>query len=52
MFGVATGGLTVGPGASLPGAFRVTGSKLFGTTCGQRSMAIREPVTADATPAK
>jgi hypothetical protein len=42
--GIDTSRLAVGPSAKLPQVFHVTGSKLFDTTCGKRSMVLLEPI--------
>ncbi len=42
--GIATSDLTAGMPAKLPQVFQVTGSQLFDTTCGKRSLPLLEPL--------
>jgi len=44
LHGIDTSGLTAGMPANLPQEFKVTGSQLFDTTCGKRSVPLLEPV--------
>jgi hypothetical protein len=42
--GLKTNGWTAGTPAKLAQVFHVTGNKVFGTTCGQRSLPLLEPL--------
>jgi hypothetical protein len=44
LHGINTGGLTAQAPAEFNQVFHVTGNKLFGTTCGQRSLPLLEPI--------
>jgi hypothetical protein len=50
--GIDTSRLAVGQSAKLPQVFHVTGSKLFDTTCGKRSMVLLEPIDIEQYQAK
>lgn len=50
LHGIDTSNLAVGAAATLPQAFRVTGTQLFDTTCGKRSVPLLEPVGGEKSP--
>ena len=50
LHGIDTSGLIAGTPANLPQVFQVTGSQVFDTTCGKRSLPLLEPVEPEKKP--